>query len=183
MFVQDFQSVAHPYREVAECLRADPGCHLRNAVRAARAADELAQQEVGFPHGLRTVSDRVQLTCEADRVHGDTLLFPIHWEATGCPSLLARVDADLEVAPFGASQSQLLIRVCGEPQTGVASSAADEQRARQLVTVVLRAFLAGLCASVDNALAEGLEPCPGCRPDRTRRSSALAAQSVVRART
>ncbi|MBF6558192.1 MAG: hypothetical protein IVW52_18970 [Acidimicrobiales bacterium] len=148
MFVQDFKIIDRPYDEVEAMLRTSIGEHLGAALDSTRAEGERLQLKVcpaGWPAPL---AKTVGLHPGPLRAQGDGELLAFSREAQGGASLFPRLDADLEVSPFGTDQTTLALRGRYEPPAGTLGLRADELLLHRLAGPTLRAFLDGVCANL-----------------------------------
>lgn len=156
MLVQDFSVVDRPFEDIARCLDVSggPDALLSSALLGARAEGENLRAKVG-PEGWPAVlSKTVLIRSGPPRRHGDSLIVPFCWSASDGPSLFPRLDADLEIAPFGPRQTQLVIRARYEAPGGAIGRAVDRVLLHRLAESTLRAFLNGICAIVQRSAAD-----------------------------
>ena len=152
-FVQDFQVVDHPYDQAMACLGASADALLSAAFEGARVEGESLRARVGPMGWPPVLSKTVEIRSGPLRHHGGSALIPLHWEATGGASLFPSLDADLEVAPFGQEQSQLVLRARYEPPGGAIGRGLDRVLLHRLAEATLRAFLVSVCAKLDGTVA------------------------------
>lgn len=146
MFVQDFKVVERPYDEVAARLTTDAGGLLQLAMESTRAEGERLKAKIA-PVGWPTVlAKAVEVSPGPVRAQGDGMLVAFSWEAKGGTSLFPRLDADLEVAPFGTGQTVVALRGRYDPPAGPLGRRADELLLHRLAESTIRAFLDRVCA-------------------------------------
>lgn len=69
------------------------------------------------------------------------------WEAVGsAASLFPRLDADIDLAPFGTDQTAISLGGRYEPPAGSFGRLADELLLHRIAGSTIRAFLNGICA-------------------------------------
>ncbi len=148
MFVQDFKIVDRPYEEVASRLVAGAAAALGEALRATRRDAESLKARIGHAGWPPVVAGDVELRPGPVRDQGDGTLVAFGWESAREASLLPRLDADLEVAPFGAHQTALALRGRYEPLGGVLSQAVDRVLLHRLAESTVRVFLDEVCSAL-----------------------------------
>jgi len=153
VFVQDFLVIAQPYEQVLSLLEQPqgPDALLGVALEGARAEGESLRAKVGPARWPAVFSKTVEIRSGPLRHHGDSALVPFHWAAPEALSLFPRVDADLEVAPFGPVQTQVVLRARYEPPGGALGRSLDRVLLHRLAESTLRAFLVGVCATLGRA--------------------------------
>jgi hypothetical protein len=162
VFVQDFLVIDCPFERVLSLLEQarGPDALLEVALEGARAEGESLRAKVGPARWPAVLSKTVEIRSGPLRHHGDSVLVPFRWAASEGLSLFPRLDADLEVAPFGPAQAQVVLRARYEPPGGALGRGLDRVLLHRLAESTLRAFLAAICAAVDRA-ADG--PVAGSR--------------------
>lgn len=148
MFVQDFAVVPRPYEQVAVQLREAGDVVVRGALVAARAEGTLLHERVGPASWPVAVADSVALRPRPVRGSTDGLVVGFDWDPTGPPSLLQRLEGDLEAAPFGSGDTQLSLRCRYQPPGGLTTRRTDELLLHRIAEWTLRAFLRGVCAAL-----------------------------------
>ena len=154
MFLQDFTTIDRSYADVVAYLAAGPGRVLGAAVDWTRVEGERLKVRVcpaGWPVALAKAVD-VQLG--PIRAHEDTTLIGFTWQAAGGASLFPRLDADLEVAPFGTDRTNLTLRATYHPPAGILGRRVDDLLLHRLAESTIRAFLDSVAAN----LRAGVEP-------------------------
>jgi hypothetical protein len=137
MFIQDYTEVAAPYDMIRPRFEGPAALWL--AGEASQSGEKLTLQ-------LRPRSGPVRL---AKRVHvdvgeprcGDTVtVVPLSWFATGTTGLFPTMEADLEIAPFGAAT---VITFLGryEPPLGAIGRGLDRALLHRVAAATVRAFL------------------------------------------
>ena len=109
MFVQDFKIIDASYEDVEACFVTSTKALLAEALGSSREAGERTTARVGPKSWPAALAKTVEIRLGPVRRHADRTLVGFSWEAHGGASLFPRLDADLEVAPFGADQTVLTI--------------------------------------------------------------------------
>lgn len=148
VFAQDFAVVARPYEHVAAQLRTRADAVMRHAMTAARAQGADLQGRVGPGSWPAALAPAVEVRPRPARASTGGLVLGFDWESSDRPSLLQRLEGDLEAAPFGATESQLALRCRYQPPADLVLRRADELLLHRLVESTLRAFLRGICAAI-----------------------------------
>ena len=141
MFVQDFKIIDRPYEEVAAALAAGAGAVLEEALRATRREAERLKAGIGHPGWPPVLSAGLELRTGPVRDRDDAMLVAFGWESAREASLLPRLDADLEVAPFGAQATALALRGRYEPLGGILAQSLDRVLLHRLAEATMRSFL------------------------------------------
>lgn len=152
VFVQDFQVAERPYEEVVAWIGQDARRLFQRALEDARVEGERLRGRVCPANWPAVLAKTVELRCEPLRIRGDLALVAFSWRASGAPSLFPELDADLEIAPFGAWQTRLTLLGRYQPPGGVLGWHLDQLVLRRLAESTLRAFLRSLCAAVEEAV-------------------------------
>src|SRR5664280_3824566 len=88
-------------------------------------------------------------------------VMPLRWSATGPTELFPVMEADLEIAPLGASESQLRLSGSYDPPLGPVGRQLDRLLLHQLAEATVRALLSQLVAALLVAPApDVVEPAP-----------------------
>lgn len=99
----------------------------------------------------------VRVTTGEPRFHGDTVVVPVRWEATGPTGLFPRLDADLELSTLGPSRCRLGLTGRYVVPFGSLGKAADRLMLHRVAEGTFRRFLTGLASRL-TALEDGSEP-------------------------
>ncbi|SRR5579875_284832 len=148
MFVQDFQVMDVPFEEVVACLGAGTKALLGTALEGARAEGERLRSKVGPSGWPAVLSKTVEIRSTRLRRHGDCVLLSFCWVASGGASLFPALEGDLEVAPLGEGQTQLVLRGRYEPPGGALGRGLDRLVLHRLAESTIRAFLTSACAAL-----------------------------------
>ena len=141
MFVQDFKIVDRPYEEAAAALATGAGAVLEEALRATRREAERLKAGIGHAGWPPVLSADLELRTGPVRDRDDAMLVAFGWESPREASLLPRLDADLEVAPFGAQATALALRGRYEPLGGILAQSLDRVLLHRLAEATMRSFL------------------------------------------
>lgn len=164
MFVQQVAVVDCPFEDVACRLEARLDGLLVAAAEETTAAGAAAGLDGGllmkvapasWPEALgRTVT----LRGGPLRRQPSCLLVALSWEPTTASSLFPRLDADIEVAPCGTSETALTLRGRYEPPAGALGRRVDQLLLHRLAESTVRAFLANVADELDPTIRR---PPPG----------------------
>jgi len=151
VFVQDFQLIDRPYEATVAHLRQDPSALLAQALGAAREEGEHLRAHVAPARWPAVIATEAQVRPAPLRDRGECVLMPFEWEAPRAEGLLPRLDADLEVAPFGLGWTWVTLRARYDPTGNQSANAAEERLLQRMAESTLRAFLGGACATLGSA--------------------------------
>lgn len=160
VFVQDFALIDCPYDIVAARFCADIPGRLSGALRAARRHSNQLQRKAA-PRGWPTLLARtVDIDLGSTRSYEDGLLVSFTWQAHNGSALVPTLDADLQLAPVGSTQTQVTLRGRYRPPAGAVGRYADQLLLHRVADATIRAFVADIAAG----LAEPEDPGSGLRP-------------------
>jgi hypothetical protein len=148
MFIQDFRIVDRPFKDFAEAVESAGGTLLGEALDLTRKEGERLQARVAPATWPSALAKTVTIEPGPVRRFGDGILVAFSWEARGAESLMPRLYADLEVAPFGADQAALELRGWYEPPARFFGRMADKLLLHRLAESTVRAFLESVCDAV-----------------------------------
>lgn len=148
MFIQDFQLIDRPYDDVVTRLRAHATDVLTDAVGTAQQEGEHLRARVGPSSWPSPLAKTVEIRPGPLRSHVDGVIQPFTWDSPRATSLFPRLDADLEVAPFGTERTQVTLRARYEPPGGLAGRGVDQLVFHRIAEATLRSFLLQLCAAL-----------------------------------
>lgn len=149
VFIQDFQILERSYDAIAAQMVADPRAVLGGGLDTARAAGEQLAVKVGPLRWPAVLARTVEIDLGPIRTHGDALLIGFAWHARGGLSLLPRLEADIEIAPLGSSQTEIVLRGRYEPPGGTLGARIDELLLHRLADSAVRSFLGAVCSELD----------------------------------
>ncbi len=142
VLVADFVHLDLEADDVGRRLVDEGGAWLGElAVRLAPVEDEPLR--VGPRGGL---AKAVRVTTGEPRFHGDTVVVPLRWEATGPTGLFPRLDADLELSTLGPSRCRLGLTGRYVVPFGTLGKAADRLMLHRVAEGTFRRFLTELAS-------------------------------------
>ena len=150
MFVQEVALVDCPFDDVARRLEAAPA-EVLGPPPDPEDAGELRRKVApeGWPAALaRTVVVRVGPV----RRREAELLVALTWEPGGSGALLPSLEADLQIAPYGTSETVLTLRGRYEPPAGALGRRVDALLLHHLAEATVRAFLCDVRYRLDPAI-------------------------------
>ena len=162
MLVYDFIHVPLPVAVVRQrLLLAVSGLWQKVAVAAYDEGEELLSR-VGPFGPLPGLSKAVSVHIGDVRDRGEGFVMPFQWSATGPTELFPVMQADLEIAPLGAQQSQLRLSGSYDPPMGSFGRQLDRLLLHQLAESTVRALLRQLVAALlaEPALRKGASTTP-----------------------
>ncbi|MHB8245541.1 MAG: hypothetical protein ACYDGN_09335 [Acidimicrobiales bacterium] len=154
MFIQDFQVIDQPYGDVVERLRAHAARVLTDAIGTAQQEGDRLRTRVGPSSWPAPLAKTVEIRPGTLRDHADGVIQPFVWDSPRATSLFPRLDADLEVAPFGTEQTRVTLRGRYEPPGGLIGRGADQLIFHRIAEATLRSFLLQLCAGLQRSDGE-----------------------------
>ena len=157
MLVYDFIHVPLPVAQVRQrLLIAVTGLWQHVAAAAYDEGEELLSR-VGPFGPVPGLSKAVSVHVGNVRDRGEAFVMPLKWSATGPTELFPVMEADLEIAPLGAHQSQLSFSGSYDPPLGSVGRQLDRLLLHQLAEATVRALLKRL---VSELLVEPARPLP-----------------------
>ena len=148
MLVYDFIHVPLPVALVRQrLLLAVSGLWQKVAAAAYDEGEELLSR-VGPFGPLPGLSKAVSVKIGDVRDRGEGFVMPFQWSATGPTELFPVMQADLEIAPLGAEQSQLRLSGSYDPPLGSFGRQLDRLLLHQLAESTVRALLKQLVAAL-----------------------------------
>ncbi|MDA8073262.1 MAG: hypothetical protein M0Z82_17100 [Actinomycetota bacterium] len=148
VFVQDFAVLDLPYDVVVARFSADPADCLRGALQAARLESNRLQAKVGPTRWPALLARTVDIALAPPRSYEDGLLVPFTWQAHSRPTLLPTLDADLELAPIGSLQTELVLRGRYHPPAGAIGKHLDQALLHRIADATVRAFVSDVAANL-----------------------------------
>jgi hypothetical protein len=155
MLVYDFTRIPLPVAEVRHRLFAAVSGLWQQVAEAAYDEGEELLSRVGPFGSVPGLSKAVSVHVGKGRDRGQGFVVPLRWSATGPTELFPVMEADLEVAPLGAHESQLRLSGSYDPPLGSIGRQLDRLLLHQLAEATVRAFLSQLVAALI------VEPVPG----------------------
>lgn len=150
LFVQDFKVVDMACDEAAGHLLANAKGILTRALWATKAEGDRIASKIGPRSWPSALAKNVQIHLGPVRLHRDSVVVSFSWRALAGPSLFPRLDADLEVAPFGPGQASLTMRGTYRPPGGILGKVADELLLHRVANATVRDFLEAVCQSLSS---------------------------------
>lgn len=161
VLIHDFICIDRPVGEVVALLDAKEGWLGPLASSAYQEGESLLGTDRAVGPGLLT--KRVHMTVGPPRNRADSLVVPIHWEATGVPALFPVLDADLDLAPLGETATQLSLWGSYSPPLDGVGARLDRLVFHRIAEATVRAFLNSIATAVVQAVppvAEAALPHP-----------------------
>ena len=151
MFLYDFVHVERPVGIVKPWMLADHDRWLAALATAAVKDGEELRMRVGLGRGEPLLSKEVRLVLGTAREQDNVVVIPLSWEATGLSVLFPRLEADLEIAPLGATITQITLRGRYEPPLGKPGRLLDEALLHRVAEATARSFLKRLAQAIEDA--------------------------------
>ncbi|MEP7193165.1 MAG: hypothetical protein ABI903_09895 [Actinomycetota bacterium] len=148
MLVYDFIRIPLPVAQVRNRLLGAVGGLLQHVAEAAYDEGEQLLGRVGPFGPVPGLSKAVKVYGGKVRDRGEGFVMPLRWSATGPSELFPIMEADLEIAPLGAVESQLRLSGSYEPPLGSIGRQLDRLLLHQLAEATVRAFLSELVAAL-----------------------------------
>ena len=152
MFARYFVELPIPPQEVEWALAQEPCRWLPGLAKGANHLGDTLLAEVGFGETLR-VRREVTVELGPSVRSSSKTVFPLRWEASAHPGLFPALDADIEVAPLGATRTQLAMSARYVPPFGPLGRAIDRAVLSRIAEATLKDFLDGVAESIVNSLA------------------------------
>ena len=148
MLVYDFIRISLPVDLVRYRLLVAVNGLLQQVAEAAYDEGEELLGRVGPIGPVPGLSKAVKVTAGKVRDRGEGFVMPLRWSATGPAELFPVMEADLEIAPLGADESQLRLSGSYEPPLGSLGRGLDRLLLHQLAEATVRAFLSQLVVAL-----------------------------------
>ena len=154
MFVQDFHVVDVAFESVANAVAADTVALVEAAFEGARPDAEGLRARVG-PEGWPSLfSKTVDLQFAPARFRADGLVLSFRWTSVGGTALVPTLEGELEFAPLGERQTQLVFRAQYDPPAGALGRGLDRLLLHRVAESTARAFVtqiaSGLAAQAED---------------------------------
>jgi hypothetical protein len=161
MLVYDFIRIPLPVDLVRYRLLVAVNGLLQQVAEAAYDEGEELLSRVGPFGPVPGLSKAVKVYAGRVRDRGEGFVMPLRWSATGPTELFPVMEADLEIAPLGAEESQLRLSGSYDPPLGSLGRGLDRLLLHQLAEATVRAFLSELVAALlIEPESAGAEPGP-----------------------
>ncbi|MBV8445626.1 MAG: hypothetical protein JOZ92_06890 [Candidatus Dormibacteraeota bacterium] len=151
MLIQDFVQIERRFDEVAAALLADPAKVLYGAADTAYSQGERLSMRLTPSLSHPRIGKRVHVDLGRPLRTDDRVVVPLHWWASGATALFPRLDADLEIAPLGAQQTQLTLMGRYDPPFSVVGRHADSLLLHRVAEGCVRTFLTLVALRVGSA--------------------------------
>jgi hypothetical protein len=148
MLVYDFTHIPLPVAEVRHRLFSAVGGLWQQVAEAAYDEGEDLLSRVGPFGSVPGLSKVVSVRVGSVRERGDGFVMPLRWSATGPSELFPVMQADLEIAPLGAHETQLRFSGSYDPPLGKIGRHLDRLLLHQLAEATVRALLSRLVAAL-----------------------------------
>ena len=168
MLVYDFTHIPLPVAAVRSRLLEVTGLWQTVAAAAYDEGEDLLSR-VGPFGPVPGLSKAVSVKAGTVRDRDDGFVMPLQWSATGPTELFPVMQADLEIAPLGAQQTQLRFSGSYDPPMGMVGRQLDRLLLHQLAEATVRALLKQLVATLL------VEPAPRVAVDKTAHEGTLPA--------
>jgi hypothetical protein len=157
MFVQDFKIVDRPYEEVVSRFSTGIQPLLESGLGPALNEVERLRMKVapvGWPAAL---AKTVRVSPGPVRSVGAGTSVAFSWSAEGGTSLFPSLEADIELTPFGLSQTFVALHGRYKPPGGSIGKRADVLLLHLIAESTIRAFLAGVCENLTCGVSEPVD--------------------------
>lgn len=163
MLIHDFVCIDAPAHAVAELVQSGSEWLAPLAVGAYHEGQTLLLR--AGPGESGALAKRVRMTVGQSRSREDTVVVPIHWEATGITGLFPVLDAELEFAPVGPDATQLNLWGTYDPPLDGFGVRLDQMIFHRVAEATVRAFLGRVAESVvaSTGAQDCLDPVAGGR--------------------
>ncbi len=141
VFLRSFVMVARPSAQVeAEIVQ---GVHkwLPDMAKQANGDGEKLLSELGFQVGNRRIARQIEVEIGAARAGAGLTFMPIRWQAATDASLFPTLEGELEIAPVGATRTQLGLSANYSPPLGLLGKIADRALFHRVAEVTVKDFL------------------------------------------
>jgi len=141
VFLRYFVTIDRAAREVEEVFEAGVGNWIPALVQKANGDSMKLLTELGFDVAKRRIEKKIEVTVgQPKRTVGATLV-PIRWQAASTSWLFPALEGQLEIAPLGASKTQLGLSAAYDPPLGLAGKIADRALLHRVAEVTIKDFL------------------------------------------
>ena len=148
MLVYDFIHVPLPVEQVRHRLLIAVPAFFQQVAEAAYDEGEELLSRVGPFGTVPGFSKAVSMYLGKPRVRGEAFVIPLRWSAVGPTELFPVMEADLEIAPLGAHQTELRFSGSYDPPLGPVGRQLDRLLLHQLAEATVRALLSQLVAAL-----------------------------------
>ena len=141
MFVRAFTDVPVPFQEAEEALLRTPETWVPGLAVDADARGERLLAEVGVGRPGHRIEKRVEIRIGTSMQFPSKTVLPISWHAQGAKGLFPELDGDLEIAPMGATRSQLSLSARYVPPLGIAGKIVDRALLHRVAEATVKDFV------------------------------------------
>jgi hypothetical protein len=160
MLVYDFIRIPLPVAQVRHRLFVAVNALWQQVAEAAYDEGEELLSRVGPFGPVPGLSKAVTVHVGKVRDRGEGFVMPLRWSATGPTELFPVMEADLEIAPLGADESQLRLSGSYDPPLGPVGRQLDRLLLHQLAEATVRALLSQLVTALLVPVPDVVEPAP-----------------------
>ena len=161
VFARYFVEIPLARARVEAALSEDPPRWLPGLANDANRRGDRLLAEVGFGETIR-IEREVRVEIGPPHRSPSTTVFRLSWEAADRPGLFPSLDAELEVAPLGASVTQLAINARYVPPFRAIGRALDRAILSRVAEATLKDFLDHVAVALSQPQVE--PAAPGIRP-------------------
>jgi len=152
-FVHDFLDIPLGFDAAAGALlRAEPDRLASMVMHGAEAGGELQLRLAPPSSHLPLPAKRGRVDVEAAYRRGDAWVLPFHWRPTGAAALFPQIEAELQLAPLGASEVRVSFSGHYRPPLGDVGHLADTVLMHRVVERSIRVFLGSLAEGLQGAI-------------------------------
>jgi hypothetical protein len=149
VLIHDFICIERPVPDVVALLETKETWLVPLAASAYQEGEALLGGD--RPVGPGVVTKRVHMTVGSSRSRADSLVVPIHWEATGLRGLFPVLEADLEFAPLGGGATQLSLWGSYSPPLDGLGARLDRLVFHRIAEATVRSFLDSVAGAIEQA--------------------------------
>jgi hypothetical protein len=155
VFVEEVALIDCPFEDVARRLESQLSELLAAAADETAAAGKTRDLDGGLVLKVAPASwpealaKTVVVRTGPVRRQTSSLLAALSWEPANAASLFPRLDADIEVAPCGTSETSLTLRGRYEPPAGPLGRQIDKLVLHRVAEATVRAFLENVADELD----------------------------------
>ena len=152
MFVRSHLEIPAPYAFVRDALLHDVDGWLPELADDAGVSGEARLADVGFGRAVRV--DRKVLVEVGTPIRDENrTLVPLRWRSESSEALFPALDGEIEVAPVGASTTQLSMTARYAPPFGLLGRVADRALLHRVAEATVRDFVENVATVVRDRLA------------------------------
>lgn len=141
VFLRSFVMVARPSAQVETEIVEGVHKWLPDMAKQANGDGEKLLSELGFKVGNRRIARQIEVEIGAARAGAGLTFMPIRWHAATDASLFPTLEGELEIAPVGATRTQLGLSANYSPPLGLLGKIADRALFHRVAEVTVKDFL------------------------------------------